>query len=64
VRSPESFRAYWRKSLTITAMVLFVWIVLTVLVGYHAQEVHEAVSVLYALIIGFYAWYVNKQHGA
>lgn len=42
-------------------MVLFVWIVLTFLVGYYAQDVHEAVSVLYAAIIGFYAWYMSRQ---
>ena len=59
--SPESCREYWRKCLTITAIVLFAWIVLTFLMGYYAQELHEATSVLYAVIMGFYAWYISRQ---
>ena len=61
MHSPEGRREYWRKCLTITAIVLCVWIALTFLMGYYAQEVHEAVSILYAVIIGFYAWYISRQ---
>lgn len=61
MHSPEGCREYWRKCLTITAIVLVAWIVLTFLMGYYAQEVHEAASVLYALIMAFYAWYMSRQ---
>jgi uncharacterized membrane protein len=61
VHSPEGRREYWRKCLTITAIVLSVWIGLTFLVGYYANEVHEAISILYAVLMGFYAWYISRQ---
>jgi putative solute:sodium symporter small subunit len=67
---------YWRKNLTITALLLVCWLVLTVVIGYYASELHaiavlrfpfafymwtQGSLVLYAVIIGFYAWYVRKQ---
>jgi uncharacterized membrane protein len=60
VQASERRREYWRKSLTITAVLLCAWVALTVVIGYHARELHD-VAILYAAIIGFYAWYLKKQ---
>jgi putative solute:sodium symporter small subunit len=69
-------REYWRKHLTITALLLACWLALTVGVGYYAGELHDITAlrfpfafylaaqgalVLYVVIIGCYAWYVRKQ---
>jgi putative solute:sodium symporter small subunit len=69
-------REYWRKNLTITAILLFVWFVVTFVIGYYARELHEITIlgfpfafymgaqgslVIYIVIIGVYAWYMNKQ---
>ena len=69
-------KEYWRKNLTITAILLFVWFVVTFVIGYYARELHEITIlgfpfafymgaqgslVIYVLIIGIYAWYMNKQ---
>ena len=34
----EEHKAYWRKSLTITWLALFAWVVVTVLIGLYARE--------------------------
>ena len=52
-------REYWRKNLTISAIALFVWIALTVVIGFHAREL-QGLLVLYVTIIGFYAWYLKR----
>jgi uncharacterized membrane protein len=53
---------YWRKHLTITALMLVCWLVLTVLVGYFARDRGtQAALILYVVLIGLYAWYVRKQ---
>ena len=55
-------REYWRKYLTITALALVCWLVLTVLVGYFARNAGTQVAlILYVVLIGLYAWYVKKQ---
>jgi putative solute:sodium symporter small subunit len=68
-------REYWRKNLTITALLLACWLALTVVVGYYAGALHDITMlrfpfafylaqgslVLYVVIIGCYAWYVRKQ---
>jgi putative solute:sodium symporter small subunit len=55
-------REYWRKYLTITALALVCWLVLTVLVGYFARHLAtQAALILYVVLIGLYAWYVKKQ---
>jgi putative solute:sodium symporter small subunit len=69
-------REYWRKNLTITAILLFVWFVVTFVIGFYARELHDITIlgfpfafymgaqgslVIYIVIIGVYAWYMNRQ---
>jgi len=56
---------YWRKNLTITALLLAAWFVLTLAIGWYARELREVAlhgfpPALYAVIIGIYAWYMNR----
>ena len=72
----ERHKEYWRKNLTITAILLFVWFVVTFVIGYYARELHEVTIlgfpfafymgaqgplIIYIAIIGIYAWYMNRQ---
>jgi putative solute:sodium symporter small subunit len=72
----ERHKEYWRKNLTITSILLFIWFVVTYVIGYYARELHEITIlgfpfafymgaqgslVIYIVIIGVYAWYMNKQ---
>ena len=77
----EKHREYWRKNLTITVILLACWFVLTFVIGFFARELHNITILgfpfafymgaqgslaLYVVIIGFYAWYMNrldKQYG-
>jgi putative solute:sodium symporter small subunit len=76
VQLSEKHKEYWRKNLTMTAILLFAWFVLTFVIGYYARELHDVTILgfpfafymgaqgslaLYVVIIGFYAWYMNKQ---
>ena len=54
-------KAFWRKTLTITALALVLWSGMTFLAGYYARELHEAAILAYVLIVGLYAWYVSRQ---
>jgi uncharacterized membrane protein len=58
--SVPEHKAYWRKSVTVTWMVLFLWLVVTVLLGFYAREARE-LTVLYAVMTGLYAWYLLRQ---
>jgi putative solute:sodium symporter small subunit len=64
------------QNLTITAILLFIWFVVTFVIGYYARELHgitilgfpfafymgaQGSLVIYVVIIGVYAWYMNKQ---
>jgi len=74
VEMTESHRQYWRKNLRITAILLFIWFVLTFVVGYFARDLSfsffgwpfsfwvgaQGALVGYVAIIGYYAWYMNK----
>jgi putative solute:sodium symporter small subunit len=75
VQLTEKHREYWRKNLTITAILLFVWFVITYVIGYFATQLHnitilgfpfafymgaQGSLILYVVIIGFYAWYMNR----
>jgi hypothetical protein len=53
-------KAYWRKSLTITWLGLFAWLVVTVLIALYGATARD-LTVVYALLTGFYAWYMSKQ---
>lgn len=76
----ESHRHYWRKNLNITAILLAIWFVVTFVVGFFARELSfkffgwpfsfwvgaQGALVIYVLIIGYYAYYMNKldiEHG-
>jgi putative solute:sodium symporter small subunit len=67
-------QAYWSKNLTITAVLLAIWFVVTYVVGYFARDLNfnffgwpfswwvagQGALVVYVLIIWFYARYMNK----
>jgi putative solute:sodium symporter small subunit len=76
----ENHQSYWRKNLRITAILLLIWFVVTYVVGFFARDLNfdffgwpfsfwvgaQGALVVYVLIIGFYAWYMNKldiEHG-
>ena len=54
-------KAYWRKTLTITAMALVLWFLATIVTGYYGRDLHEIAILAYVLIVGLYAWYVSRQ---
>jgi uncharacterized membrane protein len=56
-------RAYWRKTLTITWLALFLWLVVTVLIGFYAGKARD-LTAIYALMTGCYAWYMSRQDRA
>ncbi|MFO1244335.1 MAG: DUF4212 domain-containing protein [Ramlibacter sp.] len=70
----EGHRTYWRKNLRITAILLAIWFVVTYVVGYMARDLNftffgwpfsfwmgaQGSLIIYVLIIGFYARYMNK----
>jgi putative solute:sodium symporter small subunit len=67
-------KEYWNKTLTITAVLLFIWFVATFVVGYMARDLSfnffgwpfsfymaaQGSLIIYCLIIWFYATYMNK----
>ena len=76
----ENHQSYWRKNLRITAILMFIWFVVTFVVGFFARELNftffgwpfsfwvgaQGALVVYVLMIGYYAWYMNKldiEHG-
>jgi putative solute:sodium symporter small subunit len=76
----DNHRRYWRKNLNITAILLAIWFVVTFVVSYFARELSfnffgwpfsfwmgaQGALVVYCVIIGYYAWYMNKldiEHG-
>lgn len=76
----DNHRRYWRRNLRMTAALLAVWFVVTFVVSFYARELSfnffgwpfsfwvgaQGALVVYGLIIGFYAWYMNRldvEHG-
>jgi putative solute:sodium symporter small subunit len=76
----ERHRQYWQKNLRITAVLLAIWFLVTFGVGYFARDLDftffgwpfsfwvgaQGALIVYVLIIGFYARYMNKldqEHG-
>ncbi|MDO8280383.1 MAG: DUF4212 domain-containing protein [Burkholderiaceae bacterium] len=67
-------RLYWQKNLTITAILLAIWFVVTYVVGFWARDLSfsffgwpfsfwmgaQGALVVYVLIIWYYARYMNK----
>ena len=72
--STEMHRCYWRKNLLVTALLLVIWFVVTFGVSYFARFLNfrffgwpfsfwmgaQGALLVYGLIIGFYAWYMNR----
>jgi len=70
----ERHKEYWHKNLRITAILLAVWFVATFVMGWYARELNEITFIgplgfymsaqgsliIYVLIIGFYARYMNN----
>jgi len=70
----ESHKQYWSKNLRMTAFLLFIWFVVTFVVGYNARELSfnffgwpfsfwvgaQGALVVYVLIIAYYAHYMNN----
>ena len=64
----ESHRQYWRKNLNITAVLMFIWFVVTFVVSYFARDLSfnffgwpfsfwmgaQGALLVYCLLIGFY----------
>ncbi|WP_332778454.1 DUF4212 domain-containing protein [Polaromonas sp.] len=76
----ENRRRYWRKNLLVTALLLALWFTVTFGVSYFARALNfsffgwpfsfwmgaQGALLVYCLIIGFYAWYMNRldiEHG-
>ena len=68
-------RPYWRRNLCLTAILLSIWFVVTFVASYYARELDrltffgfplgfymgaQGALIVYALIIAFYAWYMNR----
>ena len=72
--SAEARRRYWRKNRVVTALLLLVWFFVTFGVSYFARFLNfrffgwpfsfwmgaQGSLLVYGLIIGFYAWYMNR----
>ena len=70
----ENHRAYWRKNLRITAILLAIWFVVTYVVAFFARDLSfeffgwpfsfwvggQGALIVYVAIIGFYARYMNR----
>jgi putative solute:sodium symporter small subunit len=73
-------RRYWRKNRLVIAVLLLLWFAVTFGVSYFASFLNfrffgwpfsfwmaaQGALVVYCLIIGFYAWYMNRldiEHG-
>ncbi len=66
---------YWRKNLTITAILLVIWFIVTFVEGWYARELNsinflgwplgfymsaQGSLIVYVVIIGVYARYMNN----
>jgi putative solute:sodium symporter small subunit len=70
----ERHRAYWRKNLQITGILLAIWFVVTFVIGYFARDLNftffgwpfsfwvggQGALIVYVAIIWYYARYMNK----
>jgi len=71
----ESHREYWRKNLTITAILMVIWFIATFVEGWYARELNtvnflgwplgfymsaQGSLIIYVVIIGIYARYMNN----
>ena len=70
----ERHHQYWQKNLNITGILLAIWFVVTFVVGYFARDLNftffgwpfsfwvagQGALIVYVVIIGFYAYYMNR----
>ena len=71
----ERHKEYWRKNLVITAILLFIWFVVTYVEAWFARDLNQfsflgfplafymsaqGSLIIYVLLIGTYAWYMNR----
>jgi putative solute:sodium symporter small subunit len=70
----EKHREYWNKNLRLTAILIVIWAVVTYVIGWYAREMSfnffgwpfsfwvggQGALVIYVIIIGYYARYMNK----
>jgi putative solute:sodium symporter small subunit len=71
----EKHNEYWHKNLVITAILLFIWFVVTFVEAWYARELNQfsflgfplgfymsaqGSLIVYVAIIGIYAWYMNR----
>jgi putative solute:sodium symporter small subunit len=74
VPSAMLLKRYWRNNLFATTVLLAIWFVVTFVVSYFARELSftffgwpfsfwmaaQGSLIVYALIVGGYAWYMNR----
>ena len=70
----DNHRSYWRKNRAVIAVLLLIWFAVTFGVSYFARALQfsffgwpfsfwmaaQGALLVYCLIIGFYAWYMNR----
>ena len=71
----ERHKEYWHKNLVITAILLFIWFVVTFVEAWFARELNQfsflgfpfgfymaaqGSLIIYVVLIFFYAWKMNK----
>jgi putative solute:sodium symporter small subunit len=70
----ERHHQYWQKNLNITGILLAIWFVVTFVAGYFARDLNftffgwpfsfwvagQGALIVYVVIIGYYAYYMNK----
>lgn len=70
----ENHQRYWQKNLRITAILMFIWFIVTYALAYFARDLSfrffgwpfsfwmaaQGSLIIYVLIIGYYARYMNK----
>ncbi len=78
MKQSENHHRYWRSNLRVTAILMALWFLVTFVVGYFARELSftffgwpfsfwvgaQGALVVYVLIVGFYAWYMNRLDAA
>ena len=70
----EKHQEYWSKNLRITGILLFIWFVVTFVIGYYARDLSfnffgwpfafymgaQGSLIIYVIIIWYYARYMNN----
>jgi putative solute:sodium symporter small subunit len=74
VELTERHKEYWRKNVRMTAILMVIWAFVTYVIGFYARDLSfnffgwpfsfwvgaQGALVVYVVIIGYYAWYMNK----